>query len=66
LRGSCLLRRVLEGKVKERIEAMGRRGRRRKQPLDLLKKNKRHWKLKEEAVDAHFGELGLDGAMDLS
>jgi hypothetical protein len=33
------------------IEVTGRRGRRRKQLLDDLKEKRRHWKLKEEALD---------------
>jgi hypothetical protein len=44
----CHLTRVIEGK----IEATGRRGRRRhKQVLDDLKEIRRYWKLKEEALD---------------
>jgi hypothetical protein len=42
---------VIEGKLEERIEMMGRRGRRRKQLLDDLKEKRRYWKLKEEALD---------------
>jgi hypothetical protein len=42
---------VIEGKLEERIETTGRRGRRRKQLLDDLKEKKRYWKLKEEALD---------------
>jgi hypothetical protein len=35
--------------------------------LDDLKEARRYWKLKEEAQDrAHFGELILEEAMDLS
>jgi hypothetical protein len=44
----------------------GRRGRRRKQLLDDLTEKRRYWKLKKEALDAVFGELALEGAMDLS
>jgi hypothetical protein len=39
---------VIEGKLQERIEMTGRRGRRRKQLLDDLKEKRRYWKLKEE------------------
>jgi hypothetical protein len=51
LRRNCLLKHVIEGNLEERIEVMGRRGRRRKQLLDDLKEKKRYWKLKEEALD---------------
>jgi hypothetical protein len=47
----CLLQQVIEGKVEGRIEMTGRRGRRRKQLLHVLKEKRRYWKLKEEALD---------------
>ena len=37
---NCLLKHVIEGKIKGRIEVMGRRGRRRKKPLDDLTKKR--------------------------
>jgi hypothetical protein len=42
---------VVEGKIEARIEAMGRRGRRRKQLLDDLKERIGYWKLREEELD---------------
>ena len=33
-RGNCLMKQVIEGKIEERIEVTGRRGRRRWQLLD--------------------------------
>ena len=36
LRRNCLLKRVIEGKIKGRIEVTGRRGRRRRKLLDDL------------------------------
>jgi hypothetical protein len=51
LRRNCLLKHVIEGKLKGRIEMTGRRGRRRKQLLDDLKEKRRYWKLKAEALD---------------
>jgi hypothetical protein len=51
LRRNCLLKRVIEGKIKGRIEMTGRRGRRRKQLLDDLKEKRRYWKLKEKVLD---------------
>jgi len=44
LRGNCFLKRVIE----ENIDMTGRRGRRRKQPMDYRKETRRYWKLKEE------------------
>jgi hypothetical protein len=48
------------------IEVTGRRGRRRKQLLHDLKKKRRYWKLKEEALMALCGERDLEEAMDVS
>jgi hypothetical protein len=42
---------VIEGKLEVRIEVTRRRGRRRKQLLDVLKEKRRCCKLKEEALD---------------
>jgi hypothetical protein len=42
---------VTEGKLEGRIEVTERRGRRRKQLLDVLKEKRGYWKLKEEALD---------------
>ena len=47
LRGNCLLKHFIEGK----IERTGRRGRRRKQLLDNLKEKISYWKLKEGSLD---------------
>jgi hypothetical protein len=60
LRRNCLLRQVIEGKVKGGIELTGRRGRRRRKLLDGLKERRGYSHLKEEAVDcsiwrARFG-----------
>jgi hypothetical protein len=51
LRRNCLLKHVIEGKLEGRIEMTGTRWRRSKQLLDDLKKKRRCWKLKEEALD---------------
>ena len=50
-RRNCLLQRVIEGKIKGGIEVTGRRGRRRRKPLDDLKKRRGYCHLKEEALD---------------
>jgi len=60
LRRNCLLQRVIEGKIKERIEVTGRRGRRRRKLLDDLKERRGNSHLEEEALDrtmwsARFG-----------
>ena len=48
---NCLLQRVIEGKIKGRIEVIGRRGRRRRKLLDDLKERRGYSHLKEEALD---------------
>ena len=57
---NCLLKQVIEGKVKGGIEVTGRRGRRRRDLLDDLKERRGYSHLKEEALDrtmwrARFG-----------
>jgi hypothetical protein len=51
LRRNCLLKQVIEGKIKGRIEVTRRRGRRRKKLLDDLGDRTGYSHLKEEAVD---------------
>jgi hypothetical protein len=51
LRTTCLLQRVIKGKIEGRIGVTGRRGRRRKQLLDDFKEKRNYYKLKEEALD---------------
>ena len=48
---NCLLKHVIEGKIQRRIEVTGRRGRRRKQQLDVLQEKRGYCKWKEEALD---------------
>jgi hypothetical protein len=60
LRRNCLLKEVIEGKIKGRIEVTRRRGRRRKKLLDDLGDRRGYSHLKEEARDRikwrnHFG-----------
>jgi hypothetical protein len=50
LRRNYRLTHIIEGNIKRR-EAKGRRGRRRKQLLEYIKKTREYWKLKEEALD---------------
>jgi hypothetical protein len=63
---NCLLKHVIEGRIEERIEVTGRQGRRRKQLVDDLKVRRGFWNLKEEALDHVYGEIAVEGAMDLS
>jgi len=51
LRRNCLLKQVVEGKIKGEMEVTRRRGRRRKKILDDLKDRRGYCYLKEEAVD---------------
>jgi hypothetical protein len=60
LRRNFLLQHIIEGKIKERIEVKGRRGRRRRKLMDDLKERREYSHLKEEALDrttwvAQFG-----------
>jgi hypothetical protein len=51
LRRNCLLKEVIEGKMKGRIEVTRRRGRRRKELLDDLGDRRGYSHLTEEALD---------------
>jgi hypothetical protein len=48
---NCLLKQVIDGKIKGRIEVTRRRGRRRKKLLDDLWDRRGYSDLKEEALD---------------
>jgi hypothetical protein len=50
LRRNCLLRQVIEGKIKGVIEVTGGQGRRRRKLLDDLKERMGYSHLKEEAL----------------
>jgi len=51
LRRNCLLKQVIEGKIKGEMEVARRRGRRRKKLLDDLKDRRGYSHLKEEPLD---------------
>ena len=51
LRRNCLLKQVIEGKIKGEMDVTRRRGRRRKELLDDLKDRREYCHLKEEALD---------------
>ena len=54
LRRNCLLKQVIEGKIKGEIEMTRRQGRRRKKLLDGLKDRRGYSHLKEEALDRNM------------
>jgi len=51
LRGTSLLKYVIEGKIKRRLEVTRRRRRRRKQIPDKPRETREYWKLKKEELD---------------
>jgi hypothetical protein len=51
LRRNCLLKQVIEGKIKGEMEVARRRGRRHKKLLDDLKDRRGYSHLNEEAID---------------
>ena len=51
LRRNCLLKQLIEGKIKGEMDVTRRRGRRRKKLLDDLKGRRGYSRLKEEALD---------------
>ena len=51
LRINCLIRQVIEGKIKGEMEVTRRRGRRRKKLLDDLREGRGYSHLKEEALN---------------
>ena len=50
-RRNCLLKQVIEGKIKGEMEVTRRRGRKRRKLLDDLKDRRGYCHLKEEALD---------------
>ena len=66
LRSNCLLKQVIEGKIKGEMDVTRRRGRRRKKLLDDLKDRRGYSHLKEEALDRTMWRNLLEEALDLS
>jgi hypothetical protein len=58
LRRNCLLKHVVDGEIKGRLEVAGRRGTGRKQQLDDLEEKRGCWKLKGEPL-YHMVESSL-------
>ena len=54
LRRNCLLKQVIERKIKEEIEVIRKQGIRRKKLLDDLKDRRGYSHLKEEALDRNM------------
>jgi hypothetical protein len=65
LRRNCLLKQVIEGKIKGEIEVTRRQGRRRKKLLDVLKDRRGYSHLKEEAVDRNVEGSFWEEALNL-
>ena len=63
LRINCLLKQVIEGKIKGEMEVTRRRRRRRKKLLDDLK-DRRGYDLKEEALDRTMWRNRLELSSD--
>jgi hypothetical protein len=63
---NCLLRQVIEGKIKGAIEVTGRRGRRRRKLLDDLKDGEGTHIWRRKLYIALCGGLALKEALDLS
>ena len=61
LRRNCLLKQVIEGKIKGEMEMARRRGRRRKKLLDGLQDRRGYSHLKEEALDRTMWRHGFGG-----
>jgi hypothetical protein len=66
LRRNCLLRQVIEGKVKGKTEVKRRRERRRRKLLDGLKERRGYSHVKEETLDHTIWRACLGKALDLS
>ena len=64
LRRNCLLKQVIEGKIKGEMEVTRRRGRRHKKLLDDLKDRRGYSHLKEEAVDRTMWRNHVGGGFE--
>jgi hypothetical protein len=57
---------LVEGKIEESIQVKERRRRGLKQPLNYLKRQEDNGNTKRQHLIPLFGELSLEGAVDLS
>jgi len=61
---NCLLKQVIEGKIKGELEVARRRGKRRRKLLDDLKERIRYSHLKEEALDRNMWKNRFGGGFE--
>ena len=66
LRRNYLLKQVIEGKIKGKMEVARRRGRRCRKLLDDLKDRRGYCHLKEEALDRTMWRNRFGGGLELS
>jgi len=59
LRRNCLLKCFIEGEIEGGITVTGRRGRRNKQQLYVVKEKNRYWKLKDEELESNLWRTGF-------
>jgi hypothetical protein len=64
LRRNCLLKQVIEGKIKGEMEVTKRRGRRRKKLPDDLMNRRGYSHLKEEALDRAMWRNRFGGGLE--
>ena len=64
LRRNCLLKQVIEGKIKGEIEVTRRQGSRRRKLLDDLKNRREYSHLKEEALDRNMQRNRFGGGFE--
>jgi hypothetical protein len=64
LRRNCLLKQVIEGKIKGEMEVTRRRERRRKKLLDDRKDRRGYSHLKEEALDRTMWKNHFEGGFE--
>ena len=64
LRRNCLLKQVIERKIKQEMEVTRRRGRRRSNLLDDLKDSRGYSHLKEEALDRTMWRNRFGGSFE--
>jgi len=63
-RRNCLLKQVIEGKIKGEMEVTRKRGRRRRELLDVLKDRRGYSHLKEESLDRTMWRNRLGGGFE--
>jgi len=64
LRRNCLLKQIIEGKIKGEMEVTRRRGRRCRKLLDDLKEKRGYSHLKEEALDRTMWRSRFGGGFE--